>query len=83
MIAGEVITENALSVNFVTVEDIQEFVHLVKDFQGDIDMKQGRMAVDGKSILGICSLNMQEKMELVVQSGDFEEIKEIISKFTK
>lgn len=80
---GEVLTANAVSVVFETVGDIQEFVQIVKEFAGDIDMVQGRMTVDAKSILGICSLNMQESMYLHVHSGDFEQLKSKIQRFTR
>lgn len=80
---GEVLTANAVSVVFETVGDIQEFVQIVKEFVGDIDMVQGRMTVDAKSILGICSLNMQENMYLHVHSGDFGQLKSKIQRFIK
>lgn len=74
---------NDTYVEFKTVNEIQEFVAALKDFPGDVDLNQGRMIVDAKSILGICSLNMQDKMKLQVHSGSFEELKEKIGKFFK
>lgn len=80
---GEMLTVNAVGLAFTNVNEIQEFVHMVKDFKGDIDMVQGRTIVDAKSILGICSLNMQSQLELQVQSGDFEALRTKIQKFIK
>lgn len=80
---GEMLTVNAVNLEFTSVNEIQEFVNLVKDFKGDIDMVQGRITVDAKSILGVCSLNMQDKMELQVQRGDFDRLRERIQKFIR
>lgn len=80
---GEILTVNEISVGFSDVEEIQEFVHYIMDYKGDLDLVQGRMVVDAKSILGICSLNMQEKMELQVHSGNFEILRDKIKKFIR
>ena len=48
---------------------------------GDVDLKQGRITIDAKSLLGICSMNIEEEMELQVFNGDAEELKELIKKF--
>lgn len=81
--SGEVLTADTVGVQFEAVCDIQEFIQIVKEFEGDMDMVQGRMTVDAKSILGICSLNMNERMFLHVHSGDFEQLMSEIQKFTK
>ena len=47
----------------------------------DVDLKQGRITIDAKSLLGICSMNIEEEMELQVFNGDAEELKELIKKF--
>ena len=52
-------------------------------YRGDLDLVQGRMVVDAKSILGICSLNMQEEMELQAYNGDFDGLRVKISKFIR
>lgn len=80
---GEVLTANEVCVGFDNVNEIQEFVQLIKDYRGDLDLVQGRLVVDAKSILGVCSLNMQEKMDLQVHSGNFEQLREKIRKFIK
>lgn len=80
---GEILTANEVSVGFSNVNEIQEFVQMIKDYKGDLDLVQGRMVVDAKSILGICSLNMQEQMELQVHSGNFDKLREKIKKFIR
>ncbi len=53
----------------------------MNQFDGDVDLKQGRITIDAKSLLGICSMNIEEEMELQVFNGDAEELKELIKKF--
>ncbi|MBU3874563.1 HPr family phosphocarrier protein [Faecalicatena sp. AGMB00832] len=80
---GLTLTANAVRIGFSNVNEIQEFVQTIKDYRGDLDLVQGRMVVDAKSILGICSLNMQEEMELQAYNGDFDELRVKIEKFIR
>lgn len=68
-------------IRFQSVSDVQEFVSLLQDFQGDVDITQGRMAVDAKSILGVCSLNLSEDMFMRVYMGDEEELIRRVGRF--
>ena len=52
-----------------------------RNIDEDVDLKQGRITIDAKSLLGICSMNIEEEMELQVFNGDAEELKELIKKF--
>ena len=61
-----------LCVKFRNIDEIQEFAKAVN---------QGRITIDAKSLLGICSMNIEEEMELQVFNGDAEELKELIKKF--
>ena len=70
-----------LCVKFRNIDEIQEFAKAVNQFDGDVDLKQGRITIDAKSLLGICSMNIEEEMELQVFNGDAEELKEFIKKF--
>ena len=47
-----------LCVKFRNIDEIQEFAKAVNQFDGDVDLKQGRITIDDEvSILGICSMN--------------------------
>lgn len=80
---GLTLTANAVRVGFSNVNEIQDFVQTIKDYRGDLDLVQGRMIVDAKSNLGICSLNMQEEMELQVHSGDFDTLRDKIRAYIR
>ena len=42
----------------------------VKYFEGNIDVKQGRQIIDGKSILGIFSLNLTQPIEISINTDN-------------
>lgn len=70
-----------LCVKFKDIDEIQEFARAVNQFHGDVDLKQGRTTIDAKSLLGICSMNIEEAMELQVFNGEAEKLKALIEKF--
>ena len=48
-----------LCVKFRNIDEIQEFAKAVNQFDGDVDLKQGRITIDAKSLLGICIDNIR------------------------
>lgn len=53
-----------------TIDDVKEFVNICSKYDVDIDVKQGKFTVDGKSILGIFSLNLMEKINVYILELD-------------
>ena len=51
-----------LCVKFRNIDEIQGFAKAVNQFDGDVDLKQGRITIDAKSLLGICSMNIEAEM---------------------
>ena len=49
-----------------TIVDVRDFVNAVVAFPGDVDLTSGRYIVDGKSIMGIFSLDLLNPIELTV-----------------
>ncbi len=74
-------TSEELFVKFSSIDEIQEFVTIIQEFKGDVDLKQGRAIVDAKSVLGIYSMNMNEGMRIQVFNGDVKELAEMIQHF--
>jgi len=52
-----------------TINDVKDFVEICSKCNGEVDIKQGRHVVDGKSILGIFSLNLLEPVKVVIDSN--------------
>lgn len=56
-----------MKIKLNTITDVNSFVNAsTKYYEGNIDAKQGRQIIDGKSILGIFSLNLIEPMDVSI-----------------
>lgn len=55
-----------------SVEKVKKFVNQVSKFEDDVDLVSGRVAVDGKSIMGILALDLSKpiKVELHPREND-------------
>ena len=69
------------SIRLSTIADVRDFVNIVAAFDGDIDLISGRYVVDGKSIMGIFSLDLSAPLELVIYGDHEQEVIEKIKKF--
>lgn len=47
-----------------TIDDVYSFVNCIVGFNGDVDLESGRYKVDGKSLLGIFSLDLRKPIKL-------------------
>jgi len=58
-----------------TINDVKDFVNTVTRCDFNIDLSSGRYRVDGKSIMGIFSLDLSKPITLVAYTDDptFEE----------
>ena len=64
-----------------TVQAVKEFVDKTSKMNSDVYIKCGRYVVDGKSILGIFSLNLLEPMTMIVEPADDEYIMKTFREF--
>lgn len=64
-----------------SIADVKEFVSTVTMYDFDVDLVSGRYAVDAKSIMGIFSLDLSNKIELVAHTDDADKFLENIKKF--
>ena len=49
-----------MKVSISSLNDINEFLHLAQMAEGDVTVRKGKFCVDGKSPLGVLSLNMSD-----------------------
>ena len=73
-------------IKLALAEDIKKFVNEARTFTSDINVRSGNYVVDGKSILGLFSINTSNPIEIELVSSDLEEIEKfnvMISKFIK
>lgn len=57
-------------IRLATIADVREFVNEIAAFEGDIDLSSGRYVVDGKSIMGIFSLDLLSPIGLTIYADD-------------
>ncbi|MCC8027244.1 MAG: HPr family phosphocarrier protein [Clostridium sp.] len=53
-------------VMFDTIEDVKQFVNQAEQYKADVDVCCGSCMVDGKSLLGILSLGIKKKLNVVI-----------------
>lgn len=74
------------AIKIKSVEELKEFVSDMEKVEGEVDVKEGRRVVDGKSILGLASLNLQRELEvkpIVRDNENREKFEKMIEKYRK
>lgn len=71
-----------LNIKLQEINDVYKLVNILVGFDGDVDLESGRYKVDGKSILGIFSLDLRQPIKLTceAENGDalYEQLKPFI-----
>ena len=69
------------NIKLATISDVRDFVNAVASFEDEIDLQSGRYVVDGKSIMGIFSLDLLSPIKLTVYSDKPEALLTKIERF--
>ena len=69
-----VLIMNSVNIRLSTIADVRDFVNIVSKSDVDVDLQSGRYVVDGKSIMGIFSLDLLSPITLTAHSDDTEEL---------
>ena len=72
---------NSVNIRLSTIADVRDFVNIVAKSDIDVDLQSGRYVVDGKSIMGIFSLDLLSPITLTAQSDDTAELFAAIDRF--
>lgn len=67
------------NIKLTTIQDVQKFIQVVTTYDFEIDLVSGRYTVDGKSIMGIFSLDLMNA--LIVNA--YTDSEEAWAKFSK
>lgn len=67
-----------------SVSDVKNFVNLVNEYPFEIDLVSGRYVVDGKSIMGIFSLDLKQPITCCIdaESADDGPAAQLIAKLS-
>ena len=71
----------SVKIRLSTIADVRDFVNIVAKSDVDIDLASGRYLVDGKSIMGIFSLDLLSPITLTAHSDDTDELFAELAKF--
>lgn len=74
---------NTIQILLNTIDKVKSFNRDILFFDSDIDLVQGRYTVDGKSIMGIFSLNLSEPIKVIIheENGELNSITEKLKAF--
>lgn len=58
-----------MDIRLNTINDVYDFVLICNKYkESEIDVKQGRQIIDGRSILGLFSLNLLKPLKVTIES---------------
>ena len=72
---------NSVKIRLSTIADVRDFVNVVSQSDVDIDLASGRYLVDGKSIMGIFSLDLLSPITLTAHTDDPTELFALLDRF--
>lgn len=64
-----------------TIQDVRDFVNIMTAQTADIDLSSGRYVVDGKSIMGIFSLDLLKPIDMTIHTDDCDDLLEAVKRF--
>ncbi|MBO5048529.1 MAG: HPr family phosphocarrier protein [Clostridia bacterium] len=70
-----------VKIRLSTIEDVRDFVEVVRQFEGDIDLSSGRYIVDAKSIMGIFSLDLMSPITLTAHAENCDKLIDSLKKY--
>ena len=71
----------AVNIKLSLAENVKYFVNIANKYPYDIDLRVGRHVVDGKSILGIFSLDLSKPITLEVYADHCDDLMEELKPF--
>lgn len=71
----------SMKIRLSTIADVRDFVNIVSKSEAEIDLHSGRYVVDGKSIMGIFSLDLLSPITVTAHSGDTDELFAALERF--
>lgn len=70
-----------MKVSFNDPKEVLEFVNCVTKYPYDMDMKNGHILVDAKSVLGVIGIGMGKAADLLVYHDDCGKLEADIEKY--
>lgn len=72
----------SFNIQLKEINDVYKLVNILVGFEGEVDLESGRYKVDGKSILGIFSLDLRQPIKLTYDHEEgAEKLREQLAPF--
>lgn len=71
----------AVNIKLSLAENVKSFVNIANRYPYDIDLRVGRHIVDGKSILGIFSLDLSRPITMEVYADECDDLIQELKSF--
>lgn len=68
-------------IRLTSVEDVKEYIHMAETLKRDCNLLAGSYIVDGKSIMGIFSLDLSKILTFEYDEVDYDIAKSIVQRF--
>lgn len=69
-----------MDIKLTLISDVYDFLEIAQKHPSDVKLFQGDYSVDGKSILGVFALNLQEKFSCITEDGVYDDFKKFVNK---
>ena len=74
-------TMKVVNIKLSLLENAKRFADIASRYPFDVDLRVGRYVVDGKSVLGVCSLDMSKPITVEIYDDNCDELLEEIKSF--
>lgn len=69
-----------MDIKLTLISDIYNFIEVAQKHPSEVKLFQGNYSVDGKSILGVLALNLNEKFLCVAGDGNYDDFNQFVNK---
>lgn len=69
-----------MKIKFSTFENVKKFINHTSNLEHGVLVKKGRYIIDGKSLLGILSLDLTSELEIELVETNDNDVEKFISK---
>lgn len=67
---------NKTKIKLQSPEQVTDFINLCSKYNNDINLYDGSVVIDGKSIIGVFSIQERKEIEVEMLGPDLEEIRD-------
>lgn len=74
---------NRIKIKLESPEQVTGFINLCSKYNNDINLYDGSVVIDAKSVIGVFGIQMGKEIEVEMLGADKDEIKEFVNNVRK